>query len=347
MGSRTENMELHIASRPIGHRPQGSRSCSTFLFTIMASVACFVTVNYASSQQIVNIGVQAPAVEVNEDAVFYDVPTYRRAPPSPPLFNPLKDSLDSRVVDLQGPDYMRSGVVTSDTLVRSNQMNSPTSHVIELPKSNLLKPSSSETPTLSPETDRLTEPIAAEKHTVSVEEHPQPSEDRAGVVKPPSSASINQSDNQDLPKTAASERPISPEPDSPAEKNQAELAAITGDAISEPRTVKETSASSSEQIMTVVFAEGATNLEETTHSALHALVTEIKDQERIRLQLNAYASDKDSSASAARRLSLSRALAVRSFLIELGINSTRIDVRALGSKTETGSADRVDLIKVN
>ena len=166
MGSRTENTELHIASRPIGHRPQGSRSCSTFLFTIMASVACFATVNYASSQQIVNIGVQAPAVEVNEDAVFYDVPTYRRAPPSPPLFNPLKDSLDSRVVDLQGPDYMRSGVVTGDTLVRSNQMNSPTSHVIELPKSNLLKPSSSVTPTLSPETDRLTEPIAAERHTV-------------------------------------------------------------------------------------------------------------------------------------------------------------------------------------
>ena len=99
--------------------------------------------------------------------------------------------------------------------------------------------------------------------------------------------------------------------------------------------------------MTVVFAEGATNLEEKIHSALHALVTEIKDHERIRLQLNAYASDKDSSASAARRLSLSRALAVRSFLIELGINSTRIDVRALGSKTETGSADRVDLIKVN
>ena len=96
--------------------------------------------------------------------------------------------------------------------------------------------------------------------------------------------------------------------------------------------------------MTVVFAEGATNFEDETHPALRALITEIKDHERVRLQLNAYASDKDSSASAARRLSLSRALAVRSFLIELGINSTRIDVRALGAKTETGFPDRVDLI---
>ena len=156
MGSRTDNTEMHLAPRPIGHRPQGSSSCRICLFAIMASAACLATINYASSQQTVNIGVQAPAVEVNEDAVFYDVPTYRRARPSPPLFNPLNDSLDSRVVDLRGPHYTSSEAVTSDTLVMPNQVDSPTSHIIELPKSNLSKLTSSVTSPPSPDTDRLT-----------------------------------------------------------------------------------------------------------------------------------------------------------------------------------------------
>jgi len=45
-----------------------------------------------------------------------------------------------------------------------------------------------------------------------------------------------------------------------------------------------------------------------------------------------------------RRLSLSRALAVRAFLIDQGVRSTRLDVRALGDKTGDGPADRVDIV---
>ena len=63
----------------------------------------------------------------------------------------------------------------------------------------------------------------------------------------------------------------------------------------------------------------------------------------LRVQVMAYASGSD-DAGKARRLSLSRALAVRSYLIEQGIGSTRIDVRALGDAAEGGPADRVDLM---
>ena len=49
-------------------------------------------------------------------------------------------------------------------------------------------------------------------------------------------------------------------------------------------------------------------------------------------------------ASQARRLSLSRALTVRSYLISQGVRSTRIDVRALGARASDGPADRVDLL---
>jgi hypothetical protein len=70
----------------------------------------------------------------------------------------------------------------------------------------------------------------------------------------------------------------------------------------------------------------------------------MKQDGNLRLQLLAYAGGGAQTPSQARRLSLSRALAVRSKLIEKGIRSTRIDVRALGNKSEGGPPDRVDII---
>tara|TARA_B100001964_G_C13761685_1_gene392048 strand:- start:1 stop:201 length:201 start_codon:yes stop_codon:yes gene_type:complete len=61
------------------------------------------------------------------------------------------------------------------------------------------------------------------------------------------------------------------------------------------------------------------------------------------MQLLAYAGEPNLSASKARRLSLSRALSVRTFLISKGVRSTRIDVRALGNKVPDGQPNRVDL----
>jgi outer membrane protein OmpA-like peptidoglycan-associated protein len=43
-------------------------------------------------------------------------------------------------------------------------------------------------------------------------------------------------------------------------------------------------------------------------------------------------------------MSLSRALAVRSYLIKAGVRSTRMDVRALGNNVQGSPADRVDII---
>jgi outer membrane protein OmpA-like peptidoglycan-associated protein len=57
----------------------------------------------------------------------------------------------------------------------------------------------------------------------------------------------------------------------------------------------------------------------------------------------AYAAGSPNDPSAARRLSLSRALAVRSALMADGVASSRIFVRALGSQAGNGPADRVDI----
>ena len=49
------------------------------------------------------------------------------------------------------------------------------------------------------------------------------------------------------------------------------------------------------------------------------------------------------SGSDARRRSLFRTLAVRTYLVENGVLSTRMDVRALGDRTEEEPKDRVEV----
>jgi outer membrane protein OmpA-like peptidoglycan-associated protein len=63
-----------------------------------------------------------------------------------------------------------------------------------------------------------------------------------------------------------------------------------------------------------------------------------------RAQIIAYAAGTADQSSAARRLSLKRALSVREYLIAKGIRSQRMDLRALGNETGEGPPDRVDIV---
>ena len=94
----------------------------------------------------------------------------------------------------------------------------------------------------------------------------------------------------------------------------------------------------------LAFSPGAASLDPTSRRALDSVAKGIAGDGRLRLQLLAYAGGSAKSASKARRISLSRALSVRSYLIGKGVNSTRIDVRALGNKFKGGPPERVDVI---
>jgi len=92
------------------------------------------------------------------------------------------------------------------------------------------------------------------------------------------------------------------------------------------------------------FDSGSAAISDDTETQLEGVAKSMKQDGNLRLQLLAYAGGGAQTPSQARRLSLSRALAVRSKLIEKGIRSTRINVRALGNKSEGGPPDRVDII---
>jgi outer membrane protein OmpA-like peptidoglycan-associated protein len=97
----------------------------------------------------------------------------------------------------------------------------------------------------------------------------------------------------------------------------------------------------------VLFPVGSSDLPESAKAALKALAERMNRDADMRVQLLAYAGPREDTASQARRLSLFRALAVRSYMIEQGIRSTRMDVRALGNKYEEEPADRVDVVIVD
>lgn len=92
------------------------------------------------------------------------------------------------------------------------------------------------------------------------------------------------------------------------------------------------------------FNSRSSDLPSTASGALDKLIAQMGNDTNLRVQLHGYANGASDSPSQARRLSLFRALSVRTYLMKKGIRSTRIDVRALGKKSDGEDANRVDVI---
>ena len=156
------------------------------------------------------------------------------------------------------------------------------------------------------------------------------------------------------PETAVAAAPAEPEtsatppPPPPAVTEEEDLPAI------EPATQEDVTVASlpaadlpavGETALQVRFDAGSSRLTAEAQQALQTVARAVIASDG-RLQLKAYAGASGESVSTARRLSLSRALAVRAFLIEQDVRSTRIDVRALGVAADAGPPERVDLVYI-
>ena len=95
----------------------------------------------------------------------------------------------------------------------------------------------------------------------------------------------------------------------------------------------------------VTFAPGKSDLTPESATALTDFAKKIPGGENVSLNVVAFSAGTPEDPSTARRLSLARALAIRTALMADGIASTRIYVRAMGvpAATDTGPLDRVDI----
>ncbi|WP_193367941.1 OmpA family protein [Pelagibius marinus] len=95
--------------------------------------------------------------------------------------------------------------------------------------------------------------------------------------------------------------------------------------------------------MSVAFDSDSAELSDLVQAELRSLADSLRANDDGRIQVLGFASAKDGSQDLARKLALSRALKVRTFLIDAGVPSARIQVRSLGDQADGGPANRVDI----
>jgi outer membrane protein OmpA-like peptidoglycan-associated protein len=94
----------------------------------------------------------------------------------------------------------------------------------------------------------------------------------------------------------------------------------------------------------IIFPAGARDIPETAKPDLDRLAAWLRENPTARLQVASYASGQESAGSQARMTSLYRARAVRQYLVENGVLSTRVSLCAFGANTAKLPRDRVEFL---
>lgn len=100
-------------------------------------------------------------------------------------------------------------------------------------------------------------------------------------------------------------------------------------------------------LTTIPYISGESRIEDHVRQTIEQrILSKLMKDDTARLQIRSYASSTDENISNARRISLTRALSIRTYLLSKGIEPQRLDIRALGSQTNQTPLDRVDLLIV-
>jgi outer membrane protein OmpA-like peptidoglycan-associated protein len=94
----------------------------------------------------------------------------------------------------------------------------------------------------------------------------------------------------------------------------------------------------------IVYPVDLNDVPPEANTALDDLASQMQADESMRIQIKCYASGTEDTESKARRKSLARCISIRQYLFKKDIRTTRMDVRALGLKSEGQPADRVDIV---
>lgn len=105
-------------------------------------------------------------------------------------------------------------------------------------------------------------------------------------------------------------------------------------------------ASSVNTTFTLTFGKESGELDKQSQAELDKIIAALRNDPSLRAQVRAYASGSAENSGQARRLSLSRALAARTYVLDHDIPATRLDIRALGNSNAGKTEDKVDITLV-
>lgn len=197
-----------------------------------------------------------------------------------------------------------------------------------------------ETPPLAAEPEKPTLPdappaaVAADKPADAMKELPS--------APPPVSAKIPLPDAP--PAVVVPEKVKEKLPDAPPAKA---LAAAPQNILPDVPPVPATVTKNTGALYVIPFAADSDEIKLEEQGYLLALVQRMKQEENLRIAVQGFAPLNNGQEYEARRLSLKRAVGVRQFLMDKGVDATRVNVQALGSATEESLKDRVDILRIN
>ena len=317
----------------------GSFLPSRLTLALIAASGLALAATQVAAQDTVIIGGGRPAVEVNLDALndLGPGPRVRR------LRMPGETAPAGGAIVLRPP----GGVAIARTTPPPSLRPPPPAQTAR-PPVQVTQPAA---PTPPPQAARPAPPPApATTETARVA--PPPAAPRRDAPPPPPPAAVETTVAPPPPPAPARVEPAPPPRVAPPPPPRAQIAAVEEEPVAAPQQREtETAAVAPRaalpegggQALRVVFSGASTRLTNDATARLDQLADALLETED-RIQLKAFAGGSADRPSTARRLSLSRALSVRSHLIERGLRSTRIDVRALGVPGDGGPNDRVDVI---
>ncbi|SOD97672.1 Outer membrane protein OmpA [Caenispirillum bisanense] len=187
-------------------------------------------------------------------------------------------------------------------------------------------------------------PVVAVPAPVAV---PEPAPAPPPPAPAPAALGPDQAPQEDL--VAREPTPAAPaaEPPAPATVAPAEppaAPAVTPAVVTAAPAAQPVTPAAAPEALTIAFVPATADPAADNAPDVARLAAALSADPGARVRLNAYAPGGPEEESSSRRLSLSRALAVRAKLVDAGVASTRIEVRALGNRVPDGPADRVDVI---
>ena len=291
------------ATRP-GIRLAGSVPAGLLL------VACLLYPGPADADGTIVIGTVRPAVTVNREVI-------ESLPAVPVLPAPLLSPSDTGAGDAPGEQASESGLP-------------PMTGAEDAPGEQASEPGLPPIPVLAGPRNRQTL-VFTRRGTGDTTVLPPP------AIPPGLLSTLSQDSLLPEAVDAPGAPPALPEPVLRPKTTKPDTGTVTTAARMPPATREELVA------VRIEFPAGSALLPDNGPETLERLVPVLGANASSRVLVAAYASAPDDSRVKARRLSLSRALAVRSHLISQGIDGLRIDVQARGNAASGGPSDRVDI----